>query len=199
MNRAGRRKAAAAMLLVMLGTWLTPAETLEPTGETEPPAPAAAETTEREEPAYELAAESGSLALYIDRTSRDFIGMFKVVDRTSGYSWYSNPPEADEDPSAKGKPKMELFSNLIIGYVNPEKKTADTSPSRTGSVNKKGASVTLTENGARIVYDFPGDGFTVPMTVELKDGSRGIFRDPRLRRKPPVYAAAAALFRGGIP
>ncbi len=171
MNRAGRRKAAAAMLLVMLGTWLTPAETLEPTGETEPPAPAAAETTEREEPAYELAAESGSLALYIDRTSRDFIGMFKVVDRTSGYSWYSNPPEADEDPSAKGKPKMELFSNLIIGYVNPEKKTTDTSPSRTGSVNKKGASVTLTENGARIVYDFPGDGFTVPMTVELKDGS----------------------------
>ncbi len=171
MGKASRLKAVGMILAVMLGTMLAPAGSLYATGETTSlPSAAAAETVEREEPSYELAAESHGLALYIDRTSREFIGMFKVVNQESGYTWYSNPPAADDDPNAKGKPKMELFSNLVIGYANPSKGTTDTSPSRTGSVNKKGASVTLIADGAQIVYDFPDEGFTIPLTVELKNG-----------------------------
>ena len=123
-----------------------------------------------ETPEYTLMAQDGGLSLYADRTTEDFFGTFKVVSAATGYTWYSNPPAADEDEVAKGKTKMELFSNLVVSYADPEVKRMDTIPSRTGSVNKNGASMRLVENGFEVIYDFPEDGFTVPLRVELTDG-----------------------------
>lgn len=121
-------------------------------------------------PVFELVAQSGELALYADLTGTETLGFFKVVNRQTGAEWYSNPLDAESDTIAKGKSKMELLSHIVVTYANSEAKKISTVPSRTGSINKKGTTVKRTDNGLLLTFDFPDDGFTIPLAVELQDG-----------------------------
>ena len=63
--------------------------------------------------AGETMAESGKYILSVDSGN----GNFTLLDKETGYVYYSNPPDPDNDPIAKNKQKIEMASQLIIKYV----------------------------------------------------------------------------------
>jgi len=112
---------------------------------------------------FEKTAENDSLVLYVHMQD----GRFAVEHKPSGFRWWSNPPESDEDPLAKGIFKMQLKSQLIVTYANAKGETS-TVNNFVSSMNEKGAQVERTAKGFKAVYRFPKQNFVIPIEYTLE-------------------------------
>ena len=115
----------------------------------------------------ELIAKKGYLAMFLNKTNAEFA----IEDLRDNTMWYSNPIDREEDTIAKGSPKNELSSQLVVVDVNTEKNITKTRNSLIGSLNKKGLKVEVNDSGFTAIYDFPEYKYTIPVTFTLLEDS----------------------------
>ncbi|UVI28304.1 DUF5696 domain-containing protein [Paenibacillus spongiae] len=97
--------------------------------------------------AMELAAESRSLMLYVNRETAEIA----VKDKRDGYAWFSNPVGRDQDAKASPLFKAETASQVLVSYYN-EKGQINSLNSYNDSVLKKQFAIDKTEHGVKVVY-----------------------------------------------
>ncbi|BBH18661.1 hypothetical protein Back11_00060 [Paenibacillus baekrokdamisoli] len=112
---------------------------------------------------FEKTAENGKFALYVNMSD----GQFAVEQKSSGFRWWSNPPEREDDPLAKGVFKMQLNSQLLVTYATSKGETSMVN-NFVASINEKGAAVEKTKRGFRAVYRFPKQDFVIPVEYTLE-------------------------------
>lgn len=117
------------------------------------------------EAAFEPAAENGELKLYVRRDT----GAFYVENAARQARWYSNPPDAENDPVANSLYKINMRSQLHLTFLNDKLVTDDVN-NYTGSVQQKTFACESIPNGVRFTFDFPDEGFTIPVEYVLGDG-----------------------------
>ncbi len=110
-------------------------------------------------------AENEKFELYADK----FSGEFYIINKTDNSIWYSNPPNAADDKNTRGVFKMELQSLMKINYFNLDRTNISKSNSEASSVKKGGVTVEPVNNGFIAVYNFPAEGFTIPIEILLND------------------------------
>lgn len=113
---------------------------------------------------FEKVAGNSNFEMYADMSS----GRFAVINKSSGFIWWSNPPGADEDKLAKGIKKMRMLSQLLLTYVDDASKFTSIN-SNVACIGEKGLKVEKTENGIKAYYTFPREKLTIPVAVTLKE------------------------------
>jgi len=154
-------KKTIALILLAATVIMSSAEVLSE----EAPAPAADIREALTGAGYMLITERGGRSLYLQTGS----GEFTVTDG-QGFAWYSNPKDKENDSFAKGIARMNLFSQLIVRFVNTADRSETTANSYTASVAAGGAVFSKIENGFAAVYSFPEQDVTIPVEVTLQDG-----------------------------
>jgi len=114
---------------------------------------------------YEKAAENNNLCLYMNKKTGDF----GILNKNNYYVWWSNPPDANEDKTAKGLQKMNLSAHIIVNYVNHEKNTCEYANNYIYSIRKDAAEIKSIKNGFIVNYDFPKQKFNVPLKYTLEN------------------------------
>lgn len=107
-----------------------------------------------------LMTENSNLAVYLSEET----GIIALKNKKNDYIWWSYPYNIDADPIANLARKSELKSALIVKTFS-----ADEYYSFTDSVNAQGMSVEKTDDGFKMIYDFPGKDITIPVYFTLKD------------------------------
>ncbi len=123
----------------------------------------ATQSASAQTPAMEKAAENETLKLFVDMS----VGDFAVVDKRSGFVWWSNPPDAADDPRARGINRMNLRSQLWVDFAD-RKANSYYRNSYTGSTKKDGVSVRRIDNGVRVTFTFPAEQVVVPVEYTLR-------------------------------
>ncbi len=108
------------------------------------------------------AAQNARLGLYIDQDLGDIV----LVDKTDGSQWWSNPPDAQDDPVASGMPKQQLLSQLYVKYVDA-KSNSFFAASRFSAVNRQGISAQMDGAGVTVTLDFVREEFRIPVRYSL--------------------------------
>lgn len=99
---------------------------------------------------FQLMAEDRGLALYLDPETTEIA----VLDRESGALWFSNPQDiATEEKIARGAPRDQLGSQVIITYYTPDGRISYMN-SLADSVRYGQASVSEVPGGVQVVYEF---------------------------------------------
>lgn len=109
---------------------------------------------------YRLAAESGSLKLYLNDKTTDVA----VYDKRSGEITFATPPAAEDDPIANGVNKDYLRSHIIVNYFNASR-TEGIYDSWSMAVERGQFSFEGIGNGVRVIYemgDFSNSSGIVP-------------------------------------
>lgn len=121
-----------------------------------------------------LAAENDRLAFYVwDEEKTDSENgvpqedRFALVNKKTGYIWWSSPVNAEGDDSATPVLRKELASAMVLteAKIN-ERSTAD---HRSGDVLKTVISVSDIKNGVRVTYFFRKAGIKIPVSYVLLD------------------------------
>lgn len=116
---------------------------------------------------YETVAQNKELVLYADKKT----GEIAVRVNSSGYVWYSNPLDSENDNIAGGELKKRIDSQLVLYYTQGWSEVVTNSV--TGCVNRKGLKSEKIDNGIKFSYQFIDAGFTVPVQYKLEeDGLR---------------------------
>lgn len=130
--------------------------------------------------------ENGDYELRVNTES----GAFSLVDHRTGEVWSSVPAKEDDD-IASGVYRMEVRSNLIVyGLEHKETTTVEFKRnSETASVRKDGVTVSVSDTGFTVTYDFPKEGWIIPLQVELKEDhlSVSIATDKIVESMPETY------------
>ncbi len=95
----------------------------------------------------EVVIENSNLELHFQPTTTQFY----VVDKKSGYTWYSNPVDAEGDPQALGLQKKDLLSTINLKY-NTESGTATTMTSFGSSVEKGNFNYEVVDQTIKVNY-----------------------------------------------
>ncbi len=112
-----------------------------------------------------VAASNSNLELLVNEQT----GAFAFRTKDGGYTWWSNPYNADFDPLAmnnKSK-KDDLKSSLVINAVKVTDTDSPSTPLR--SSGQSTVTVTMVENGFRAEYEFKNEGIKIPYYVTIKD------------------------------
>lgn len=116
---------------------------------------------------FETVAHNDSLVLYADTDT----GEIAVRVNESGYIWYSNPVDSENENIAGGELKKRIDSQLVLFYTQGWSEVVTNSV--TGCVNRKGLSHEKIDNGIKFSYKFIDAGFTIPVQYILEeDGLR---------------------------
>ncbi len=110
---------------------------------------------------YQLAARQGTLALYADAAT----GNFLLRDEAAGMEWSSAPLEAAEDENLKGAQKNQLLS-LVTGTVLDPRIGKETQFSSAIEAGKGGLSCKALDNGYRLELEAEGVRFALEITLE---------------------------------
>ncbi|MBB3128788.1 hypothetical protein FHS19_003463 [Paenibacillus rhizosphaerae] len=94
-------------------------------------------------------AENERLRLFVDESS----GAIAVLNKETGETWYSNPPEQGKDPLASGVNKANLSSQLKIDYYNNFGQVNSIN-TFTDSVSHKQIKFEPIPSGVRVTYQF---------------------------------------------
>jgi hypothetical protein len=122
-----------------------------------------AETTTFSFEAFEEIASNENLVLYMNPESTEIA----LLDKRSDRMWWSNAPDRESDPLAKGIFMMDLASQLILNYVNMEDNQRFLKNTFTGSVRRQDFEVRRIPNGVRFSYWFPREEFRIPLEITL--------------------------------
>lgn len=112
---------------------------------------------------FEVASENDKYILYADTAT----GEIAVHVKESGYNWFSNPQDRDEDTISGGEIKMRLSSQLVVYYTQGYSSSVVTSQS--DCVNRKKLTYEKTDSGIKFIYEFASAGYTVPVLYTLND------------------------------
>ena len=118
---------------------------------------------------YEKITENNNLTLYADMTK----GLFALQNNKSGYIWYSTPNNTLGDEYTKGVSRMEMMSQIAIGYVRRQEEafttTAKYAYSQSECVSEGNVAVKAVTNGIEVTYFFKSQGITVTVLYTLTD------------------------------
>lgn len=112
---------------------------------------------------FQKVEENSNYILYADKTN----GEIAVTVKATGYNWFSNPQDRNEDTIAGGEVKKRLESQIVIYYTNGS--SIAVASSATGCVSRKGLTSEKIDKGIRFVYNFKSAGFTVPVQYILEE------------------------------
>lgn len=130
---------------------------------------------------YRYGAENEHFRMIVD----DRNAVFGLENKETGYIWWSSPLGAMHDDSATDILADGLRSSVILNYGIPQER----SEKNTLRSNTKDCRMTLTdtENGVRVVYDFEGAGFEFPVEYTLEeDHLRAVLRISDIEEKNPA-------------
>ncbi|EWM52783.1 DUF5696 domain-containing protein [Ruminococcus flavefaciens] len=113
--------------------------------------------------AFRYGAENDELRMIIDDRS----AVFGIEVRKTGYIWWSSPLEASQDRAATGLLAEELRSSNMLRYGVPLSRSGN-NVLRSGSDSDCKFTVSDIKDGIRIVYDYNGAGFSVPVEYTLE-------------------------------
>lgn len=111
----------------------------------------------------ELMAQKGFLALHADKTT----AAIALEDMRDHMMWFSTPTRVEEDTTAKGNAKNEMYSVLTVTDIVSETNTQKTRNSMIGSVKKNGLTLEKLPDGFRATFEFPEYSYTIPMDFIL--------------------------------
>ncbi len=94
-----------------------------------------------------MVAENDYLALYIDEKTTEAA----VMDKKTGFVWYTNPQGRSDDPKAGGVNKDRLSSQLSLYYYTPTSQ-AKIMNNYTDSIKHGQFEITPIKNGIRVFY-----------------------------------------------
>jgi len=118
---------------------------------------------------FQVIAENKQLCLYFNYQN----GEFALQNKADQTIWYSNPPEKEEDRFARGLPKMNMFSQLLVDYTDDTERTYFIN-SYVGSVRREGMVVEEIPNGVKVVFTFEREGFKIPVKYTLGSDYLGV-------------------------
>lgn len=132
---------------------------------------------------FERVAENEYLALDFNPETAEII----VTELKSGGIWQSNPEGREEDPVAKGSKKMDLQSQLLLDYVDPQSKPFQLN-NYTGSIKDKTFEWSKGKDGIDVTFQFPKAGITIPVRYSLQEDAfsatiltEGILQEDKFR------------------
>lgn len=106
--------------------------------------------------------ENENYILLVDYNS----GILALENKSTGYIWYSSPLDAENDETASPLIADELLSSNIVRYGIPEKRS-DNNILRSGTSDCE-ISVSDTENGIKVIYNYRKAGFRFPVEYTLE-------------------------------
>lgn len=149
-------------------------------------------------------AENEHLTLQYDTVESQII----LTDKRTGETWRSTPDNIDQDGRATGVNKINRQSDLIVQYHNSSYVTNQVN-SYTGSIKKGDFTWEAIENGVRIRYAFPKQGFIIPVQYVLEEDhlvasilsgeiEEGVWEDPDTdpEKKQTVMSVSLLPFMG---
>lgn len=95
----------------------------------------------------------------------DISGITALRSKSTGYTWYSSPPDADSDETASELIKKEILSSNVLRYGIPEKRTNNNY--LRSNTSDCAFTVSDIENGVRIYYRYSA-GFEFPVDYVLE-------------------------------
>lgn len=107
-------------------------------------------------------AENDRFTLYFSEDT----GEIDIEDKVTNSVVRSNPVAVDEDPIAAGMNKMNMHSQLLVEYVDPQSNNYMIN-NYTGSIKEGTYSYELKDNGIYITYQFGDTGFEIPVYYGL--------------------------------
>ncbi len=126
----------------------------------------------------------------------DISGIIALKNKSTGYIWYSSPPDADTDETASELIKNEILSSNVLRYGIPEKRTDNNYlRSNTGDCD---FTVSDIENGVRIYYRYSA-GFEFPVEYVLEsDCLRASLKTAEIRETNPMNIATEVTVMGSF-
>lgn len=128
------------------------------------------ETIEENIAHYIPISKSNDQLLYVDMEK----GWLALKNLESGKIWYSIPNDSQLDKITSGNTRLELRSDILIGFKNPTNSASTenilTAYSHKECVRNKTVKVTRIDNGVRIEYDFENQKIYIPVEYTLRDG-----------------------------
>ncbi len=115
---------------------------------------------------FVLAAEKGSLKLYFQPLTTQFM----VENAADGSVWYSNPQDIDDDEYATQLMKMQMNSTLLVEYNNVDANKVETLNLYTATVRSKKFNINLVEDGVLFDYTVSDVGKKIYFAVRLGNG-----------------------------
>lgn len=112
---------------------------------------------------YQVYAENTRFTLAVDGTE----GFLRLEDRQS-CTWNSTPDGHEEDPLAQGSTKLAMESLLQIKYVD-RLGNINSLNGKTASVKKDGLTCERITDGVILTFEFPREGFSIPLEIVLGD------------------------------
>ncbi|MCH5186015.1 MAG: hypothetical protein J1F64_07815, partial [Oscillospiraceae bacterium] len=112
---------------------------------------------------FSKVSENDKYILYADYNT----GEIAVNVKESGYNWFSNPRDRDEDVISGGEIKMRLSSQLVVYYTQGYSSSVVTSQS--DCVNRKKLKYEKVDDGIKFIYEFATAGYTVPVKYTLNE------------------------------
>lgn len=126
----------------------------------------------------------------------DISGIIALKNKSTGYIWYSSPPDADTDETSSELIKNEILSSNVLRYGIPEKRTDNNYlRSNTGDCD---FTVSDIENGVRIYYRYSA-GFEFPVEYVLEsDCLRASLKTAEIRETNPMNIATEVTIMGSF-
>lgn len=120
---------------------------------------------------WELAADSGNTALYMNYSN----GKFFLEDKQSGKRWYSTPQSIESDTISKGLKRQEIQSEIILDYIycldENSNSVLNSANSKTACQSGDALGIEKIKNGVKVTYDFKNLEIRVPVTYTLENGA----------------------------
>lgn len=119
-----------------------------------------------EEGELEKISAQGDLVLYANLSD----GTIAVENTALGQTWYSNPPDKEEDTIANGFNKNALLSAITATYTT-EQSVSMSCGSWQSCINRGGLSYSLEPDGSVVfLYYFVNENFYIPVRYSIADG-----------------------------
>ena len=115
------------------------------------------------EPGWNQVAENDWFTLSADFTT----GEIAVLEKKTGKTWYSNPPERANDNLCAMKTRIN--SQIHVDFLLTKECIITTVDNYGESIKKGGMSHKLIENGVRFNFEFPLTGAIIPVQYTLCD------------------------------
>ncbi|MEG0457002.1 MAG: DUF5696 domain-containing protein, partial [Oscillospiraceae bacterium] len=113
---------------------------------------------------YEKYAENENFILSVSTVKR----WIKVTDKRTGKEWYSTPPGVTTDPISTVKPLRESILSVVF---TDKMGNENDGFSETKCRKENGLKVMKIDDGVKMIFDYPSQGFTIPVEFKLtKDG-----------------------------
>lgn len=118
---------------------------------------------------YKQVAENKNLIFYANMSN----GYFAVLNKNNGSTWYSVPPNVDDDKLTKGLARAEVRSHIVLDYLPIEDLYkgvgVQSANSQQACLQKGGLKVEQITNGVKLTFTFESLGFVIPVTYTIND------------------------------